>query len=71
MIQYRVQGSTEQTTTMEIIEERAGGYQILITREYDNYLKKTKEFMSSELFHSCLRTGFLTAMEPDSSLMTA
>ena len=71
MIQYRVKGNSEQPTIMEIVGEKQGGYQVLITRDFDNFQEQTREFLSSELLETCLRTGYLTEMPADSSLMTA
>ncbi|MBI9102223.1 MAG: hypothetical protein JEY99_07405 [Spirochaetales bacterium] len=71
MIQYRVKGNAGQSTTMEIIEEHPDGYHVLIIREYDNFREESREYLSAELFETCLRTGYLTAIEADPSLMTA
>ena len=71
MIQYRVKGNDEQATIMEIIEKSNGGYHVMITRCFDDYQKQTREFLTDELFETCVRTGYLTALDAETSLMTA
>lgn len=71
MIQYRIKGMGSSSSYMEIVQEQAAGFDVLITREYENCLKQTSDFMSRELFETCLRTGYLTAVEAGSSRKTA
>jgi len=71
MIQYRIKGNGTAPSYMEIIQEQAAGFDVLITREYENCLKQTSEFMTRALFDTCLRTGYLTAVEAEGSRKTA
>ena len=61
MLQYRIKGSADSYSMMEIIKEKSDGYDICITREYENYSEQSSTFMSRELFDSCLRTGYIIA----------
>lgn len=70
MVHYKVKGGHSASTYMEIIEETAGGYTVSIVQEFENCRKTTRDFLSKELFETCLRTGYLTRME-SADLMTA
>jgi DNA-directed RNA polymerase subunit L len=59
MIQYKIKSPANQASYLEILTEDSGGINVLITREYENCLTQKEEFMSRDLFESCLRTGYL------------
>ena len=47
------------------------GYDVRITSEYEDYNKSIEEFMSRELFDSCLRTGYITKIDVATALLSA
>lgn len=49
---------------MTIIAEKEDGYVIRIVRDQDGYEDVKTDWLSKELFESCLRTGYLTEMDP-------
>lgn len=63
MVQYRIKGSGDVSSYVEVLEEKSSGFDVMITREYENCLKQTSEFMSRDLFESCLRTGYLIPLK--------
>ena len=71
MVQYRIKGSGTAPSYLEILQERTGGFDVLITKEYENCLKQTSEFLSRTLFETCIRTGYLTAVETGITRKTA
>lgn len=68
MVHYKVKGSG--STIMEIIEEQAEGFIVSIIQNFENCQKTTRDFITKELFDSCLRTGYLTKVE-NADLLTA
>lgn len=70
MVHYKVKGNHSAATTMEIIEEKSEGFVVSIVQEFENCRKATRDYISRELFDSCLRTGYLTKVE-SADLMTA
>lgn len=46
-----------------ILEETDEGYIIRIVRDKDGYDEVTTEFLSREMFESCVRTGYMTKIE--------
>ena len=43
-----------------ILKETDDGYVIKIVRDLDGYEETKTDFLSKELFESCIRTGYLT-----------
>ena len=48
---------------MTILKELNDGYVIRIVRDMDGYEEVKTDFLSKELFESCIRTGYLTEIE--------
>lgn len=48
---------------LSILKETADGFMVRIFRDLDGYEKIMDEFMSADLFESCVRTGYLCEME--------
>ena len=44
---------------MTIEKEEEDGYIVKIVRDKDGYEEVTTDFLSNELFESCLRTGYI------------
>ena len=70
MIRYKLKGNNSAETYMEIIEEKSNGFVIAIIKEFENCKKSNRDFISRELFASCLRTGSLIKVG-EADLMTA
>ncbi len=71
MIQYIVKGNSPVKTYLEIVSETNDGYDVRITSEYEDYSKTMDEYMSKELFESCLRTGYLIKIDVATALLSA
>ncbi len=54
----KTNNSTQDYVT--IIQETEEGYMIRINRDLDGYEEVRNEYITKELFESCLRTGYLT-----------
>jgi hypothetical protein len=44
---------------LDILRETGDGYYIRLTRIKDGYEKNIEEFMSKQLFDTCLNTGYI------------
>ena len=47
---------------IELIGETEGGFYIRIVRRHEDWEDVTEDFMSQELFDTCLRTGYIEAL---------
>lgn len=56
---YRVKGSDELQTYIEVLGERDGGYDVLVTSIREFSTKQSEEHVSHDLLDSCLRTGYI------------
>lgn len=48
---------------MTIVREMDDGYVVRIVRDKDGYEDVTTDYLSKELFDSCVRTGYLTKVQ--------
>ncbi len=63
MSRYCIKCEPGRVEFMDILKETTGGFMVRVTRERDGYEKILDEFMSKELFETCINTGFLYKME--------
>ncbi|MBN2049035.1 MAG: hypothetical protein JW760_01215 [Spirochaetales bacterium] len=71
MIRYAVKGNSTVKTWLEITAEKEDGFDVRITSEYEDYSKTLDEYMSRELFDTCLRTGYLIKTDMATELLSA
>ena len=48
---------------MQIVKKLDDGFIVKIVRDMDGYDDITTDFMSQELFDTCIRTGYICKME--------
>lgn len=60
MKSYSLKSLGNKNDYMTILRETDDGYVIRIVRDQDGYDEVTTDFLSRELFESCIRTGYLT-----------
>lgn len=58
MQRYRVKGSSELKTHVEVLEISAAGYKVRMVREGKWESSESVELISRDLFETCLRTGY-------------
>ena len=63
MKSYSLKSLGNKNDYMTILKETEDGYVIKIVRDMDGYEDITNDFLSRELFESCIRTGYLTEIE--------
>ena len=68
---YSLRTIYESNDFITILNETDEGYVIRIVRDRDGYEEVTNEFMTKELFETCLRTGYLTKIESSSRKLVA
>ncbi|MCF7928802.1 MAG: hypothetical protein K9L68_07630 [Spirochaetales bacterium] len=73
MREYTIQGDATGKRYLRIIGEISSGYEVVIIREMDGYVREHHDIMARHLFDTCLRTGYLTPREtaPDVELRSA
>lgn len=63
MKKYSLKSLGNNNDYMTILQEKEDGYIIRIVRDMDGYNDIKTDFLSKELFDSCIRTGYLTEIE--------
>ncbi len=63
MKHYSLKSLGNKNDYMTILKETDDGFVIKIVRDMDGYEDVTNDFLSRELFDSCIRTGYLTEIE--------
>lgn len=64
MKSYSLKSLGNKNDYMTILSEKENGFVIRIVRDQDGYEDVKTDFLSKELFESCIRTGYLTEIEP-------
>ncbi len=64
MKSYSLKSLGNKNDYMTILCEKENGFVIRIVRDQDGYEDVKTDFLSRELFESCIRTGYLTEIEP-------
>jgi hypothetical protein len=62
MTRYAIKSDTNRSEFVDVLNETANGFMVRVTREKDGYEKTLDDFMSRELFDTCLNTGFFYEM---------
>ena len=60
MKKFTLKSIGKKTDYMNIIREMEDGYVVQIVRDMDGYEDVKTDYISKELFDSCIRTGYLT-----------
>ena len=63
MKHYILKSHSQFVDYMTIEKEEEDGYIVKIVRDKDGYEEVTTDFLSTELFETCLRTGYITEVE--------
>jgi hypothetical protein len=68
MKQFTIKSEQSSPSVLELIDEIENGFYVRIRRDRDGSVDVKDEFMSRELFDTCLRTGYLAEFTAASSL---
>lgn len=63
MKSYTLKSIGKSSDYMTIVREMDEGYVVRIVRDMDGYDEVKTDYISKELFDSCIRTGYLTEIE--------
>lgn len=63
MKSYTLKSIGKNSDYMTIIRELEDGFVVRIVRDMDGYDDVKTDYISKELFESCLRTGYLTEIK--------
>ena len=63
MKSYTLKSIGQNTDYMTILRELEDGFVVKIVRDMDGYNDVKTDYISKELFDSCLRTGYLTEIK--------
>lgn len=56
---YEIKSCEGQKASFTIISTMKNGFKVKITREKNGYETVMEDFLSKELFETCLRTGYI------------
>ncbi len=62
MKQFAIKSAHSAPSILELLDEIENGFYVRIYHNKDGWEKVSEEFMSKELFDTCLRTGYLAEM---------
>lgn len=63
MKKYTLKSIGKNTDYMTIVREMNDGFVVQIVRDMDGYEDVKTDYISRELFDSCIRTGYLTEIK--------
>ena len=63
MKSYTLKSIGNASDYMTVMREMEDGYVVRIVRDRDGYDEVKTDYISKELFDSCIRTGYLTEIE--------
>lgn len=56
---YEVKGAYPQKEYLKVLKETPQGFDVVLIKIKEDYTSEKKEFLSKELFETCLRTNYL------------
>jgi hypothetical protein len=62
MKQFTIKSADESPSVMELLNEIENGFVVRIVRQRDEWEDISEEFITRELFETCVRTGYLAEM---------
>jgi len=61
MKQFTIKSSGGDPSLLELLDETEGGYFVRIVHRHEAWEDIREDFMSRDLFDTCLRTGYIAA----------
>ncbi len=62
MKQFSIKGFDAAPSVMELLKEIENGFIVRIIRTRDDWEDVSEEFISKDLFETCLRTGYIAEL---------
>jgi len=60
---FRIKGNGPRFDFIEIISENENGYEVLITKCYEDYKVEKNDFITVKLWDICIETGYFVPAE--------
>jgi hypothetical protein len=62
MKQFAIKSEGETQSLLELLKETEGGYYVRIVHHHEDWEDVKEDFMSRDLFDTCLRTGYIAEL---------
>jgi hypothetical protein len=62
MKQFAIKSEGETPSLLELLKETEGGYYVRIVHHHEDWEDVKEDFMSRDLFDTCLRTGYIAEL---------
>jgi hypothetical protein len=62
MRQYAIKSVGQLPSVLELIDETEGGYLVRIVHHHEDWEDVREDFLSRELFDTCIRTGYIAEL---------
>lgn len=62
MKQFTIKSSSQSRSALELLNEIDDGYFVRIVHRHDGWDDVKEEFMTKDLFNTCLRTGYISTL---------
>lgn len=62
MKQFAIKSTDESPSVMELLNEIENGFVVRIVRQREDWEDISEEFITRELFETCVRTGYLAEL---------
>lgn len=59
---FAIKSTERAPSVLELINENENGYVVRIVRRHEGWEDVSEEFMTHELFETCMRTGYIAEM---------
>jgi len=59
---FAIKGAEGASSVLELVNEIENGYLVRIVRQREDWEDVSEEFMTRELFDTCVRTGYLAEL---------
>ncbi|MBN2874048.1 MAG: hypothetical protein JXM71_03045 [Spirochaetales bacterium] len=59
---FAIKSTDRSPSVLELVNEIEDGYVVRIVRHHDDWDDVSEEFMTRELFETCVRTGYIYEM---------
>lgn len=62
MKQFAIKSEGASPSLLELLKETEGGYYVRIVHRHEDWEDVQEDFMSRDLFDTCLRTGYIAEL---------
>jgi len=59
---FTIKSANPEPSTLELVNEIENGFLVRIVHKHEDWEEASEEFMTRELFETCVRTGYIAEM---------